>query len=200
MKVLDTHARKYVQPIIQKAAKGFIYFNISANQITWLALIIGLISGIMVYLQQPIVAVILLWLSGFLDVVDGSVAREKNQTSAWGTLIDITFDRIVELVVIVSLAIRYEEAQLFLLILTAGIVFSMTVFLTVGALTEKSGMKSFYYQAGLAERTEGFILLSLMILFSANGLIYVTGIFIIVEFFTGLQRLLEARKLFKNLT
>lgn len=192
--MLDTHARQYVQPIIDQTAKGFIYLGLTANQVTLIAFAIGLFAGVFVVLGLPIWAVIALWVSGFLDAVDGSIAREQNSMSAWGTLMDITFDRIVELSVIIGLALRYPQAQFLLLLLTGGIVFSMTVFLTVGALTDKKGMKSFYYQAGLAERTEGFILFTLMILLH-DELVWMTGLYIFAVVFTALQRMLEAKRI-----
>jgi hypothetical protein len=72
----------------------------------------------------------------------------------------------------------------------------MTVFLTVGAVAEKSGIKTFYYQPGLAERTEGFILFSLMIVFP-DYLIAIGLVFLGVEIFTAVQRLTEAGKILK---
>lgn len=70
-------------------------------------------------------------------------------------------------------------------------------FLTVGALTEKKGIKSFYYQAGLAERTEGFILFTLMILLP-QWLLWITDVFLAVELITALQRMTEARRILKD--
>lgn len=166
------------------------------NQVTGMAFVVGIASGGFIYLGQPIIAVVLLWISGYLDAVDGSMARLKQQSSAWGTLLDITFDRVVELSAIVGLAIVYPDARFLLLLLTASIVVSMTIFLTVGALTEKKGMKSFYYQAGLAERTEGFILFTLMILLP-QWLLWLTALFFVVEIVTALQRMMEARKILK---
>ncbi|NBI27665.1 CDP-alcohol phosphatidyltransferase family protein [Chengkuizengella marina] len=195
--MLDTHARHIVQPVINQTAKSFLNLGLTANQVTWIAFMIGISSGIFIYFHFFVISVILLWVSGFLDAVDGSMAREEKKTTAWGTVMDITFDRIVELSVIIGLAIIFPEAQFVLLLLTASIVFSMTVFLTVGALSEKKGIKSFYYQAGLAERTEGFILFSFMILLN-DWLIWITLLFFIVEMITGLQRLLEARKILKD--
>lgn len=70
----------------------------------------------------------------------------------------------------------------------------MTIFLTVGALSEKKGVKSFYYQAGVVERSEGFIFFSLMILIpSYLGII--TNIFSILIIITAIQRFLEAKRL-----
>lgn len=194
--MLDTHARKWVQPVIAYTAKWLLNRGLTPNQVTWLAFLIGSTTGVFIYFEKPIIAVILLWLSGYLDAVDGSMARMKQQSSAWGTLLDITFDRLVELSVIIGLAVLYTESRFLLLLLTASIIFSMTIFLTVGALTEKKGIKSFYYQAGLAERTEGFILFSLMVLLP-QWLLWITGAFLIVEVFTGLQRMMEARKILK---
>jgi archaetidylinositol phosphate synthase len=198
MIMLDTHARKWVQPTIDATAKSLLNMGLSPNQVTWLAFLIGVTTGVWIAVDLPIVAVILLWFSGYLDAVDGSMARMRKLTSAWGTLLDITFDRIVELSVIIGLAVLFPDSQFLLLLLTASIVFSMTVFLTVGALTEKKGMKSFYYQAGLAERTEGFILFTLMILLP-QWLLWITGIFVVIEIFTALQRLMEARRILKEL-
>ena len=74
------------------------------------------------------------------------------------------------------------------------ILMSMTIFLTVGALSEKKGVKSFYYQAGVAERSEGFIFFSLMILIpSYLGII--TNIFSILIIITAIQRFFEAKRL-----
>lgn len=195
--MLDTHARKWVQPIIGHTAKQLVKWGLTANQVTWIAFLMGATSGLFIYLNMPIQAVLLLWLSGYLDAVDGSMARLKKQTSAWGTLLDITFDRLVELSIIIGLAVLYPDARFLLLLLTASIVFSMTIFLTVGALTEKQGMKSFYYQAGVAERTEGFILFTLMILLP-HWLLWTTALFLAVEIFTGLQRMMEARRILKG--
>jgi archaetidylinositol phosphate synthase len=192
--MLDTHARHWVQPLINRVAHRLISWGWSANQVTWLAFAIGCSTGLLIICDLPLLGVFLLWVSGFLDAVDGSMARLQKRTTPWGTVLDITFDRIVELSVIIGLACRYPEAQFLLLLLTASIVFSMTVFLTVGALSEKKGVKSFYYQAGLAERTEGFLFFTAMILFP-SWLIWITGLFLAAELFTALQRMREARRL-----
>ncbi|TDL80179.1 CDP-alcohol phosphatidyltransferase family protein [Peribacillus frigoritolerans] len=193
--MLDTHARKYVQPIIEKSAVQLLSAGLSANQVTVLAFMIGSASGVFIYLEQPILALFVLWFSGYLDAVDGTMAR-LTKPSGFGTVLDITFDRVVEISVIVGLALAYPEAQLPLLLLSVSIIISMTIFLTVGAISEKQGVKSFYYQAGLAERTEGFILFSLMIMFT-DQLILITYLFFAIELFTALQRLLEAKKILK---
>ena len=195
--MLDTHGRKYVEPIIESVANAFINRNISANKVTVLAFVLGISSGIWMLLGQPLIATAVLWISGLLDAVDGAIARKTGTSSSWGALMDITFDRIVELSVIISLAILYPQARLVLIMLTGSIIISMTVFLTVGALSKNTKNKAFYYQAGLAERTEGFIMSSLMMLFS-NHIIIITIVYFLAILFTAGQRLKEAYELLKN--
>jgi phosphatidylglycerophosphate synthase len=146
--------------IISKTADGLLKVGLNANQVTFIGFVVGALTGFFIYFDFPYFAVILLWLSGFLDAVDGSMAR-KTKPSAWGTLLDVGFDRLVEISVILGLAFRFPESMWALLLLSVSIIYAMTVFLTVGAVSENNGIKSFYYQAGLAERTEGFILFTL---------------------------------------
>lgn len=196
--MLDTHARTYVQPIIQRTATYLLQLGFTANHITIIAFIIGVGASVLVFFEQPILAVIVLWLSGFLDAVDGNMARLSNTSSSWGTVMDVTFDRIVETSILIALALLYPDPKILFmfLLLAISIIFTMTVFLTVGAVSEKESVKSFYYQPGLAERTEGFILFSLLILFQ-DHLIFWTSIFLVVEIITGIQRLAEARRILK---
>ncbi|SUY47372.1 CDP-alcohol phosphatidyltransferase [Clostridium putrefaciens] len=194
--MLDTYGRKYVNPLINLVAKFLLNINLTPNNITLIAFGIGIASSVFIYFDLPIVALFALWLSGFLDAVDGAMARKKGTTTSIGTLMDITFDRMVEMGIILTLAIKFPKDIIHLLILTICILISMTLFLTVAALTEKKGMKSFYYQAGFAERTEGFIMFSLMIIFSHN-LVLITDIFSLSVIITAFQRFLEAKIILK---
>lgn len=194
--MLDTHARKFVQPSIDKTAGALLKIGLTANQVTVISFFIGVSSGVFFYFGFPIIAVSVLCISGYLDAVDGTMAR-KTKPSSFGTVMDVTFDRLVEISVILGVAFAIPNVQWALLLLSVSIIFSMTVFLTVGAVSEQKGIKSFYYQAGLAERTEGFIFLTLMMLLPAYVL-WVTLLFFFVETFTGCQRLLEAKKILEK--
>gem|GEM_PF-66012 len=164
------------------------------NNVTILALLLGISTSIFLYFDMQIIAVTLLWVSGYLDAVDGAMARRSNSSSSFGTLLDIVSDRIVEVSIVLVLGLKFVDVRYNLIVLTVCILMSMTIFLTVGALSEKKGVKSFYYQAGVAERSEGFIFFSLMILIpSYLGII--TNIFSILIIITAIQRFLEAKRL-----
>ena len=192
--MLDTHARKYVNPIIELGAEFLLKLKLTPNNVTILALLLGVSTSIFLYFDMHIIAVTLLWVSGYLDAVDGAMARRSNSASSFGTLLDIVSDRIVEVSIVLVLGLKFVDVRYNLIVLTVCILMSMTIFLTVGALSEKKGVKSFYYQAGVAERSEGFIFFSLMILIpSYLGII--TNIFSILIIITAIQRFLEAKRL-----
>lgn len=194
--MLDTYGRKYVSPLFKVAANIFLKLNMTPNNITITGFILGLLPFLFIYFDKPLVAVTFLWVSGFMDAVDGEMARISNNSTPWGTIMDVTFDRLVELGVVLAIALKQPQCRLELLFLSSAIIISMTIFLTVGALSQNKGSKSFYYQAGVAERTEGFIFFTLMILIPLH-LTLITNIFSILIAITALQRLLEARKIFK---
>ena len=192
--MLDTHARKYVNPIIELGAEFLLKLKLTPNNVTILALLLGVSTSIFLYFDMQIIAVTLLWVSGYLDAVDGAMARRSNSSSSFGTLLDIVSDRIVEVSIVLVLGLKFVDVRYNLIVLTVCILMSMTIFLTVGALSEKKGVKAFYYQAGVAERSEGFIFFSLMILIpSYLGII--TNIFSILIIITAIQRFLEAKRL-----
>lgn len=192
--MLDTHARKYVNSIIELGAEFLLKLKLTPNNVTILALLLGVLTSIFLYFDMQIIAVTLLWVSGYLDAVDGAMARRSNSSSSFGTLLDIVSDRIVEVSIVLVLGLKFVDVRYNLIVLTVCILMSMTIFLTVGALSEKKGVKSFYYQAGVAERSEGFIFFSLMILIpSYLGII--TNIFSILIIITAIQRFLEAKRL-----
>ena len=192
--MLDTHARKYVNPIIELGAEFLLKLKLTPNNVTILALLLGVSTSIFLYFDMQIIAVTLLWVSGYLDAVDGAMARRSNSSSSFGTLLDIVSDRIVEVSIVLVLGLKFVDVRYNLIVLTVCILMSMTIFLTVGALSDKKGVKSFYYQAGVVERSEGFIFFSLMILIpSYLGII--TNIFSILIIITAIQRFLEAKRL-----
>lgn len=191
--MLDTKCRKYVQPIIKYGADICMKLGLSANNVTVIALFLGIISAPLITMGYSVTAVLILWFSGYLDAVDGTIARTKGSTP-FGTVMDITFDRIVEIGIIFGIFFRDRGNAFLLLLLASAIIVSMTIFLTTGSMAEKKSEKSFYYQSGIAERTEGFIMFSLMILFSKQAKI-IGIIFLVMIIYTAIQRYLEAKKI-----
>ena len=192
--MLDTHARKIFNPIFNKIAKIMISLKLSANQITAIAFVIGILSAVALYFNKYLLSFLLLWLSGLFDAVDGEVARLSNKKSLIGAQLDIVSDRIVELAFIWAIAFNHKELLYELLFLVSMILISMTVFLTTGMIAKNNTKKSFYYQRGLMERTERFIMFSLMIIFREKMRLVII-IYAILILITIIQRLVETIKI-----
>ena len=191
--MLDTNARKYIQPILDAVASACLRMGISANTLTVIGMLVGVAAAVLVLGDQAVGGFVVLWLSGLIDAADGTLAR-LTAPSPMGAILDITFDRIVEVAMIVALACISPEAHFVLLILAGTIAVAMSLFLSIGAAVENHSIKSFHYAPGLGERTEAFICFSLMIL-DRERLVLWTSIFIGVIAFTMAQRLYYARRM-----
>ena len=192
--MLDTYGRKYINPLINLISKKMIYFKFTAINITVLALMLGVMSAITLYFDNWILSLILLWASGLFDAVDGEVARNTNTQSMIGAQIDIVCDRIVEIMFIWAIALKNENVIYELLLLMSMILISITIFLTTGMISKNKTKKSFYYQSGLMERTEGFIMFSFMIIFK-KFLKQTIIIYALLIFVTIIQRMVETIKI-----
>ncbi len=195
--MIDTHVRKYVQPVFDQVGKKLIALGLTPMRITIVAFVIGMISCIILYLGYPILAVFFLWISGLFDVLDGTVARLSGKSSELGAFMDITFDRMIEIGLIISLSFLDPKASQMLVILMGTILLSISIFLTVGSFAKNTGKKSFYYQAGVMERTEGFLFFTFMMLFS-NYRIWIGYLFAILILFTAGQRYVQAIHILKE--
>jgi len=152
----------FVDHVIEK-----IQHRIKPIQVTLLSGIFGIMVPVALYYQQRGLAIILLLISGYLDTVDGSIARNRNLISDQGSLLDIFTDRVVESAVIIGLFLYapYERSFLCLFML-CSVMLCVTSFLTVGIFTENKSHKSFHYSPGLIERPEAFIFFILMMIFT----------------------------------
>lgn len=183
--MIDTKWRPSLQPIFDGIAKQLIRIRIKPQNITWAALGIGILASTSVAMGWWLSSILLLWVSGLLDILDGTVARLTKSASKGGAYMDLIFDRMVEAVYILGLAYRFPQGYYAYLLFYIAVIFNFTTFIVAGALFQNNGSKSMHYDVGIAERTETFLVFTLLSLFSAhispillifNGVIFMTGI------------------------
>ena len=191
--MLDSHFRRIVQPFFDAMADGLVKIGITPEKATYIALAAGILGAISLLTGVKAAPVFLLWLSGFFDVMDGTIARKTGASSTYGAFLDIVFDRIVEGAYITAVAVMSPSSRLYLVILSMAVILSMTVFLTAGSVITVKTEKTFYYQAGLAERTEGFVFLTLMVLFP-GAVSFIATLFAACVFITAYQRFSEVKR------
>lgn len=140
------------------------------SYISCLACLFGLLLIPLLAANCSYFAVIALLISGYLDTLDGALARATGRSSAKGAVLDIVCDRIVEFSVVMGLFLFQPDRRALLCLLMLGsMMICITSFLVVSLFlsddgNDIDGKKSFYYSAGLIERTESFIFFALMIM------------------------------------
>lgn len=191
--MIDTKLRGTFQPLFNKAAKIFIEFKIQPDTITSAAFLLGLVAGGLVAFNHLILGLVFLWISGLLDVLDGSVARLTGKSSKRGAYMDLIFDRMVEAVIILGFFFLLPEYALIYILFFIAAMFNFTTFIVAGALFNNTGEKSMHYDVGIAERTETFIVFSLMMIFP-RYIIAILATFDVIIFLTGMIRFYRIMK------
>lgn len=165
--MIDSYLRSRYQTIaINPILKRLIALKISPQTITTAALLLGLFIPFSLLFGYRFLALALLLASGYLDTLDGSLARALEKSSPQGAVLDIVFDRIVEYSIILGLFLVDPPSRgLICLMMLGSVLICITSFLVVGIFLQNDSTKSFHYSPGIMERTEAFIFFALMILF-----------------------------------
>ena len=86
--IYENPVDRFLYYSIEKISDTIYNLNITPNIITLLGLIIGLISAYFLYEKKIIYCVILWFISYYLDLLDGYIARKYNQGSKLGGWFD----------------------------------------------------------------------------------------------------------------
>lgn len=195
--MIDSIWRKKLQPYFDAPAKLCVHLKIKPNAITISAFIIGIGCGLSIALARPWTALVLLVLSGFLDIIDGSVARLLGKSSKFGAFLDLVLDKMVESAVILGFVFLLPQYYLAYILFFIAVLFNYSTFVVAGTLIKNTGSKSMHYDAGIAERTETFIVFGAMIVFN-NYVYQILMIFNLIIFITGIIRFIKVYRLDKQ--
>jgi len=194
----------------EKFVKKIFLGKVSANQLTILGLVFGLVSSFLIYISSIFVALaisfmvcsaIVMTVSFFIDTLDGSIARLEGPT-IFGGILDIFCDRLVEISIIIAI-VTTDPTNLIWpgLFSLAAIVLCISMFLIVGGIIKRDNIESnskvITYQSGLMERSETFFFLLALIVLIPWRLI-ILWIFTALVFLTALLRLRDAYKIFNS--
>lgn len=165
--MLDRYLRPLIDRPLALAGGVLAATGISANAITLLGLLIGLLSVPALALQRYDLALLAVIGNRLSDGLDGAVARRTRLTD-FGGYLDIVVDMIFYGAVVFGFALAQPANALWAALLLVSFMGTSSSFLAYGILaakrglsTEAQGKKSFFYSAGLIEGTEtaGFLVL-----------------------------------------
>jgi len=94
-----------------------IAVNISPNIITIISILVMLVAIYFLTQYRPLEAALLIFISGFLDVYDGLVAKKFKRASNFGAFFDRTADRANDGLIIIGLSFTYINVYIGIIIL-----------------------------------------------------------------------------------
>jgi len=169
--------------------------RLKPNTLTWIALTISIIAAGTIATNHLIIGGFLVLLSGLCDILDGALARLTNQATQFGAVLDSTFDRISDAIVLLGLLVLYISSEGFIeivLIFLALVGALLTSY--VRARAEGLGINC---SVGLFTRTERVIILALGLLLNPLckfSILIALVVLIVLGFITVGQRLLYVRE------
>jgi CDP-L-myo-inositol myo-inositolphosphotransferase len=104
--VYDGYVSRYInRRISDPIAKLFTRTRITPNQISWASFSLAVLSFLSFIYNWNIAAGLLAQLSSIIDGVDGSLARLKGMSSAFGGFLDSILDRYADILIMLGLTI-----------------------------------------------------------------------------------------------
>ena len=176
--------RKFLAPLAKRV-------NVNPNIITLISLIIAALSGVSFWHGNLLLGGSLILFSGFLDVMDGSIARYHNRTNEFGAFFDSTMDRFSDGIIILGLiAGGWINWYVGILAVHSAITISY-----VKASAESKGISC---NVGIAERATRLIIIiiaSLLGIFLGKLYLELTMIvLVILSYITVVQRIFHVWK------
>jgi archaetidylinositol phosphate synthase len=186
--------REKLVPITTLIGNNFGSLGLSPTYWSMIAFAFAILSsiffGISTFLSEQgivfpsqIIASIMLLISGFFDIVDGSVARVSKRSTSRGAFLDSNFDKISEVLIFIGIAIGGLSSPILAMIaLSTSILVSY-----LRARAESLGIE--LKGVGIGERAERLLILSICGFIPISGSIqWGIIIIIILSSFSFIQR------------
>lgn len=177
---------KFLEPISKR-------LNINPNIITIISPFIAIIAAYFFATHNLLIAAAFVLLSGFLDVVDGAIARYNNRASPFGAFLDSTMDRFADAIIYIGIIFGgYCDWFIGILAIHSALTVSY-----VRARGESQGVKA---DVGIAERAMRLIILMIgsfitailnytRMINSSSLLTWTIYLLVILSYFTVFQRI-----------
>jgi len=181
---------RFTEPVVSVLART----GIAPNALTWLGFLLSIAGAVLIAGDNLIAAAILLVVAGFLDMLDGALARHTGRVTALGGILDSTLDRLSEAAVFIGILVLFAGEGSLAGILLAGIALALSQLVSyLRARAEALGVDC---RIGVFTRPERVIVIILALLIDQLFIAMV-----IIAFFslvTAAQRLAYIWRRLKN--
>ena len=158
-----TKLKERVQQLMVAEAKLAHSIGLAPNDVSIMGVFAAFISAYLYWSSQfdyalLIAAAVLLLVSGFLDALDGVLARVYGKSTLFGGFLDSLLDRYADSIVLMGIILGWlkEDTQIWLFVGLAALVGSLLVSYS-RARSEAAGVKM--ETIGLAERAERIVII-----------------------------------------
>lgn len=180
--MLQQLVRRY--PVIRRRILSPFVVDVNPNMVTLLSLLCGVFSGYFFFTRSFALAALFLFLNGFLDVLDGEIAKKGRPTKR-GDFLDHTSDRVSDVLIYFGLAY-------------SGLVSADLVFLTLVCLllvsylgTQAQALTKERMYGGIAGRSDRHVILffgALGMYVFPGALVYSVYLILLLSLVTFFQR------------
>jgi archaetidylinositol phosphate synthase len=102
MEKLRILEKKIIDPIALRLAP-----YVSANVISALSLLAAIAAGLAFWQRMPVIGAVLILINGFLDMLDGCIARARGTTGAFGSFVDKIIDKYSDLIFLLGMLLGH---------------------------------------------------------------------------------------------
>ncbi len=185
---LRPYLKKFIDPLARR-------INIQPNYLTILGLLVALVAAYMFAMGSLLWGGIFIALSGFLDIIDGAVARNNNSITKFGGFLDSTADRFSDAVLIIGIIYGGFVGWFF------GIL-ALHASLSVSYVRARAEVEGIPCGVGIAERAERMVILMagafIGVFFGSDIMSAAVILIMVLGYFTVLQRVYHTWKSMKS--
>lgn len=183
--VRQSLARYLSQPIVRLLART----PVTPNTITWFGLLLAVGAAVLIAFERPFGAGFVVLGGGFLDMIDGALARSTGRATSFGAVLDSTLDRLAEAAVLLGLLVMYAGDESVVGVIVVGVVWMTSLLVSyVRARAEGVGLEC---EVGVFTRPERVVVLALGLLLSQvdSALLVALSVIALLSLVTVVQRL-----------
>ncbi|HPL63015.1 MAG TPA: CDP-alcohol phosphatidyltransferase family protein [Syntrophales bacterium] len=140
--------------IIESGISPLLFLGITPNAVSAFSLLLSAFSAILYSEGRFFFGGVFLALTGFLDTLDGTIARLTGKTTRFGALLDSTLDRYAEFFIFFGLLIYFRNTPVFFFAL-----FALMGSMMVSYVKARGQSLGKTRSVGLMQRPERFFLL-----------------------------------------
>ncbi len=190
--------RPQVKMFLDPVAKRI---RVNPNILTIIGLLVSFLSAYMFATGNLLWGGLLIALSGFVDILDGAVARNNYQITKFGGILDSTADRFADAFIIIGIIYGGYVNWIF------GIL-AIHASLTVSYVRARAESEGIECNVGIAERAERLVIIMIgaflsyftsLQLFNMNPLGIAIILIMVLGYITVLQRIYHSWKELKDL-